>query len=176
MGVSGAVTKEGDGAREQGVAADRGAQPWRTQETKQQRCEAPLLAARQQTMHYPLQASCLVTLVNRVLRPVSLTCVAPCAADYIPRPPERFTLSGHRGPITRVAFHPAYALCASVSEDATIKLWDYEAGEFERTLKVWSLTGQFQSLQIQFDISCILFGPNCSCAGLVPSVKLAGKK
>jgi platelet-activating factor acetylhydrolase IB subunit alpha len=35
-----------------------------------------------------------------------------------------------------VAFHPAYALCASVAEDATIKLWDYEAGEFERTMKV----------------------------------------
>lgn len=60
------------------------------------------------------------------------------ALDWIPRPPERYNLTGHRGPVTRVVFHPVYALCASASEDAVIKIWDYESGEFERTLKVRS--------------------------------------
>ena len=56
-------------------------------------------------------------------------------ADWIPRPPERFTLNGHRATVTRVIFHPVYSIIASSSEDATIKLWDYESGNYERTLK-----------------------------------------
>ncbi|GMR42269.1 hypothetical protein PMAYCL1PPCAC_12464 [Pristionchus mayeri] len=56
-------------------------------------------------------------------------------SEWIPRPPERFALSGHRSPITRVVFHPVYSVFASSSEDSTIKVWDYESGEFERTLK-----------------------------------------
>eukprot|EP01134_Creolimax_fragrantissima_P004913 CFRG4913T1 len=59
----------------------------------------------------------------------------PNNQDWIPRPPERQRLKGHRGPVTCVRFHPVYALAASASEDATIKIWDYETGEFERTLK-----------------------------------------
>ncbi|KNC87365.1 lissencephaly-1 [Sphaeroforma arctica JP610] len=59
----------------------------------------------------------------------------PNNQDWIPRPPEKQRLKGHRGPITCVRFHPVYALAASASEDATIKVWDYETGEFERTLK-----------------------------------------
>lgn len=57
------------------------------------------------------------------------------AGEWIPRPPERFSLSGHRMPITRVVFHPIWAVMASSSEDTTIKIWDYESGEFERSLK-----------------------------------------
>ncbi|KJE96121.1 platelet-activating factor acetylhydrolase IB subunit alpha [Capsaspora owczarzaki ATCC 30864] len=57
------------------------------------------------------------------------------AAEWIPRPPEKYTLTSHRGPITAVAFHPTFSVCVSASEDATIKVWDYESGEFERTLK-----------------------------------------
>ena len=30
---------------------------------------------------------------------------------------------------------PLYSLVLSSSEDATIKVWDYESGDFERTLK-----------------------------------------
>lgn len=56
-------------------------------------------------------------------------------AEWIPRPPERYTLSGHRSPVTRVVFHPTYSIMVSSSEDATIKLWDYETGDYERTLK-----------------------------------------
>ncbi|KAI8391603.1 dynein regulator [Radiomyces spectabilis] len=57
------------------------------------------------------------------------------SVDWIPRPPERHSLTGHRNPITRVTFHPVYQILASASEDTTIKIWDYEAGDFERTLK-----------------------------------------
>ena len=42
-------------------------------------------------------------------------------SEWIPRPPERSSLSGHRSPITRVLFHPTYSLLVSASEDATIK-------------------------------------------------------
>ncbi|KAI1285785.1 Lissencephaly-1 -like protein [Halotydeus destructor] len=55
--------------------------------------------------------------------------------EWIPRPPERYSLQGHRAPITRVIFHPVYSLLVSASEDATIKVWDYETGDFEKTLK-----------------------------------------
>jgi platelet-activating factor acetylhydrolase IB subunit alpha len=34
-----------------------------------------------------------------------------------------------------VRFHPVYNLVVTGSEDASIKVWDYEAGQFERTLK-----------------------------------------
>ncbi|ETN82836.1 WD domain, G-beta repeat protein [Necator americanus] len=68
-------------------------------------------------------------------------------AEWIPRPPERFALTGHRAPITRVVFHPVWSVMASCSEDSTIKIWDYETGEFERSLK-----GHTDSVQdIAFD-------------------------
>lgn len=68
-------------------------------------------------------------------------------AEWIPRPPERYALSGHRSPVTRVIFHPVFSIMVSASEDATIKLWDYETGDYERTLK-----GHTDSVQdIAFD-------------------------
>jgi WD40 repeat protein len=57
------------------------------------------------------------------------------AVDWVPKGPARHTFSGHRSPITRVAFHPVFSLIATASEDTTIKIWDWETGEFERTLK-----------------------------------------
>lgn len=56
-------------------------------------------------------------------------------AEWIPLPPERHCLKGHREPITRVIFHPVFSLVCSASEDATIKIWDYESGDHEKTLK-----------------------------------------
>lgn len=72
-------------------------------------------------------------------------------ADWIPRPPMKYELKGHRAPVTRVVFHPVYTLCASSSEDGTVKVciasclnthysqrsqvWDFETGDYERTLK-----------------------------------------
>ncbi|KAL6471149.1 hypothetical protein MHYP_G00197990 [Metynnis hypsauchen] len=67
--------------------------------------------------------------------------------EWIPRPPERYSLSGHRSPVTKVIFHPVFSVMVSASEDATIKVWDYETGDFERTLK-----GHTDSVQdISFD-------------------------
>lgn len=67
--------------------------------------------------------------------------------EWIPRPPERYSLSGHRAPVTKVIFHPVFSLMVSSSEDATIKVWDYETGDFEKTLK-----GHTDSVQdIAFD-------------------------
>lgn len=55
--------------------------------------------------------------------------------DWTPRAPARHTLSGHRSPITRVTFHPLFSVIVSASEDSTLKVWDWETGEFERTVK-----------------------------------------
>lgn len=54
---------------------------------------------------------------------------------WLPRAPARHTLRSHRMPVTCVAFHPIFSSLASGSEDATIKIWDWELGELERTIK-----------------------------------------
>jgi platelet-activating factor acetylhydrolase IB subunit alpha len=54
---------------------------------------------------------------------------------WLPKAPARHTLQGHRLPVTSVAFHPIFSSLASASEDSTIKIWDWELGELERTLK-----------------------------------------
>ncbi|KAL9097137.1 MAG: hypothetical protein Q9165_000564 [Trypethelium subeluteriae] len=56
-------------------------------------------------------------------------------ASWLPRSPARHTLQSHRNPITCVAFHPIFSSLASGSEDTTIKIWDWELGELERTVK-----------------------------------------
>jgi platelet-activating factor acetylhydrolase IB subunit alpha len=43
-------------------------------------------------------------------------------SDWIPRPPEKFCLTGHRATINRVIFHPVFSLVVTASEDATIKV------------------------------------------------------
>lgn len=60
---------------------------------------------------------------------------ATAAVDWVPKHPPKHSFTGHRSPITRVTFHPIFSLVATASEDATIKLWDWETGDFERTLK-----------------------------------------
>jgi platelet-activating factor acetylhydrolase IB subunit alpha len=56
-------------------------------------------------------------------------------ASWLPRAPARHTLQSHRSPVTCVAFHPIFSSLASGSEDTTIKIWDWELGELERTVK-----------------------------------------
>lgn len=67
--------------------------------------------------------------------PTSLTRKNVDPVSWLPRAPARHTLAGHRNPVTSVAFHPVFSVLASGSEDATIKIWDWELGELERTLK-----------------------------------------
>ena len=55
--------------------------------------------------------------------------------SWLPRSPARHKLESHRGAITSVAFHPVFSSLASGSADCTIKIWDWELGELERTLK-----------------------------------------
>jgi platelet-activating factor acetylhydrolase IB subunit alpha len=55
--------------------------------------------------------------------------------DGLPREPSKYTLQGHRARVTKIAFHPSYNVVASAGEDAQIKIWDYELGELERSLK-----------------------------------------
>lgn len=56
-------------------------------------------------------------------------------AEWIPRIPAKYSLSGHRATINCVAFHPKFNIFVSGSEDTSIKVWDWEHGDFERTLK-----------------------------------------
>ena len=44
-------------------------------------------------------------------------------------------MMGHRARVTRCIFHPTYTQIATSSEDASIKIWDYETGECESTLR-----------------------------------------
>ncbi|KAI0075257.1 miller-Dieker lissencephaly protein [Panus rudis PR-1116 ss-1] len=60
---------------------------------------------------------------------------AALQTDWVPRAPASYVLQGHRGQVLKVAFHPTFNLLASASEDSTVKIWDWETGEFERTLK-----------------------------------------
>jgi len=70
--------------------------------------------------------------------PYGVVGARPPAADgtrNLPRAPAARTLVGHRGSVTCLTTHPVFALLVSGSEDATIKTWDLESGEYEKTLK-----------------------------------------
>lgn len=47
----------------------------------------------------------------------------------------KYALTGHRQPVTSIAFHKVFSVVASASEDGTIKIWDWDLGELERTIK-----------------------------------------
>ena len=46
--------------------------------------------------------------------------------DGLPREPAKFTMTGHRQKVTKIIVHPFYNIVASSSEDASIRLWDFE--------------------------------------------------
>ncbi|KKK17038.1 hypothetical protein P175DRAFT_0452026 [Aspergillus ochraceoroseus IBT 24754] len=55
--------------------------------------------------------------------------------NWLPRPSPTYTFKSHRDAIRCIAFHPIFTSLASGSDDCTIKIWDWELGELERTLK-----------------------------------------
>ncbi|RJE18462.1 hypothetical protein PHISCL_09206 [Aspergillus sclerotialis] len=57
------------------------------------------------------------------------------AKTWLPSFPARDTLKSHRVGIRCIAFHPVFSSLASGSDNSTIKIWDWELGELERTLK-----------------------------------------
>ena len=67
--------------------------------------------------------------------PTSLSRRNQDPASWLPRSPARHILQSHRAPVNCVAFHPIFSSLASGSEDATLKIWDWELAELERTLK-----------------------------------------
>ncbi|KAI6201766.1 Platelet-activating factor acetylhydrolase IB subunit alpha [Aphelenchoides besseyi] len=79
------------------------------------------------------------------------------ATSWIPRPPEKLTLCGHRDSVMKVIFHPIYSVLLSCSEDHTIKIWDLETGQIERSFKAHLSTIQ----DLCFDLSGTRFA-SCS--------------
>ncbi len=67
--------------------------------------------------------------------PTSLSRRNQDPTTWLPLSPARHVLPSHRDPVTCVAFHPIFSSLASGSEDTTIKVWDWELGELERTIK-----------------------------------------
>jgi platelet-activating factor acetylhydrolase IB subunit alpha len=83
------------------------------------------LEQRTQSLQSELDSTTPTSLVRKNQDPTS----------WLPRAPARHTLQSHRSPVTCVAFHPIFSSLASGSEDTTIKIWDWELGELERTIK-----------------------------------------
>ncbi|KKK16687.1 hypothetical protein ARAM_006177 [Aspergillus rambellii] len=55
--------------------------------------------------------------------------------NWLPGRSATHTLQSHRSGVTCTAFHPVFTVLASGSEDCTVKIWDWELGQMERTLK-----------------------------------------
>ncbi|KAJ3275406.1 Platelet-activating factor acetylhydrolase IB subunit alpha [Terramyces sp. JEL0728] len=53
----------------------------------------------------------------------------------IPNDKEKFVLKSHSRGVNSITFHPSSGYLASASDDAAIKIWDFETGSFEKTLK-----------------------------------------
>lgn len=97
-------------------------------------------------------------LLAELASPTRATASSSSSAPFLPRAPPRHTLTSHRSPITRVAFHPLWNVLASASEDASVKVWDWETGEFERTVK-----GHTKAvMDVDFDSKGTMMGKLCS--------------
>ena len=58
----------------------------------------------------------------------------------LPKTPEKAVLTGHRGAITTLAFHPFYNVLASCSEDASLIIWECDEFTKEKSIKAHSNT------------------------------------
>ncbi|CAI7644930.1 unnamed protein product [Penicillium bialowiezense] len=57
------------------------------------------------------------------------------AVNWLPEGEAKQKLQSHQKQVTCVAFHPNHSALASGSEDCTVKIWDWEHGQLERSLK-----------------------------------------
>ena len=55
--------------------------------------------------------------------------------SWLPSKPARYTLQSHRAPVNCIAFHPIFTSVASGDQESIIKIWDWDLGELERTVK-----------------------------------------
>ncbi|KAI3321577.1 WD40 repeat-containing protein [Xylariaceae sp. AK1471] len=67
--------------------------------------------------------------------PASLSTRNKDPSRWLPKPTLRYTLESHRDTINCIAFHPVFSSLATGSDDYTIKIWDWDAGDLERTIK-----------------------------------------
>lgn len=56
-------------------------------------------------------------------------------SECLPKGMSRYELQGFRAQVTSVRFHPNISVVAASGEDGTVKVWDYESGDFERSLR-----------------------------------------
>ena len=83
------------------------------------------LESRNTALQFELDSATPTSLSQRKQDPIT----------WLPKAPARHTLQSHQKPVTCVAFHPIFSSLASGSEDTSIKIWDWELGELERTVK-----------------------------------------
>lgn len=82
--------------------------------------------------------------------------------EWLPTSPSKHTLNGHRKEVTALCFHPLFSVLATGSEDTMVKIWDWESGELERTLK-----GHTRMVtDCQYDSNGKLLG---ACCPILPS-------
>ncbi|KAI0759960.1 nuclear distribution protein PAC1 [Trametes elegans] len=71
---------------------------------------------------------------NTVPNPASLN--QRSEPDWIPTvSPPKLVLTGHRANVNAVTFHPRYSVLVSASDDSTMRVWDWDTGELERTVQ-----------------------------------------
>lgn len=73
--------------------------------------------------------------LKNVSKMIKTTANAADAENLMPKFPPSKKFPGHKGIVKAVSFHPIFALLASAGEDGSIKLWDFESGSYQGSLK-----------------------------------------